>query len=134
MLSQIVDSVNKQYPTRSVKFIDPNPLFNGHRFCEKDVTEPDSSRMDTWLFLPGWGDNSLPNTASAQTATKQEMAAVAAGNKTALPDPSICKNALGAKGGNDWYNRMLCEAAVAVSGAGAGASPAGRRPEAVALM
>ena len=47
MLSQVADSVNRQYPSQRFWFVDPNPIFTGHRFCEIDVTEPDASRLDT---------------------------------------------------------------------------------------
>ena len=113
MLSQIADAVNTQYPSKRVTWVDPNPKYDGHRFCEKDggteVTEPDSSRTDTWLFLSGWPDNSLPGTASAQDAINQEAKAIAAGNQTALPDPNTCGQS------NDWADQILCDTAKAVS-------------------
>jgi lysophospholipase L1-like esterase len=116
MLSQVVDQVNQEYPEQRVVFIDPNPAFNGHRFCEKDgnteVTEPDSSRIDTWLFLSGWPDNSLLDSATASGNEAQELRELQAGNTTALPDPYICNPT--ATGDNDWYDRMLCEMAQAV--------------------
>lgn len=31
-------------------FADINPLFDGHRFCEEGVTEPDSNNPNTWFF------------------------------------------------------------------------------------
>lgn len=105
MLSQVANSVNSQYPSQKVWFVDPNPRYNGHRFCEDGVTEPDDSRSDTWLFLSAWGDNSLPGTASAQDANNAEMSAVAAGNSTGLPDPNTCSSTLGQS--TDWADRMV---------------------------
>ncbi|KIW19587.1 hypothetical protein PV08_00160 [Exophiala spinifera] len=116
MLSQVVDSVNQAYPEQRVWFIDPNPAFNGHRFCEMDgnveVTEPDSSRIDTWLFLSGWIDNALLTAATSSGNEVQELKELQAGNLTALPDPNTCNTA--ATGNKDWYDNMLCEAAQAV--------------------
>ena len=125
MLSQVADSVNAQYPSQRVWFVDPNPAYDGHRFCETDagteVTEPDASRADTWLFLSGWGDNNLPGTESSQDADDQQLNAISAGNDTnlgnaaSLPDPSTCGATNAAAGDNDWYDLMACEAAMAVA-------------------
>jgi hypothetical protein len=80
--------------------------FNGHRFCEQDVNEPDSTRIDTWFFLSGWGDNSLPGMAPAYMGDD----AITSGNTTALPDPSTCDiNA------TDVFDAMTCKTAQAVS-------------------
>ena len=61
MLSQAIDSVNAQYSSPRARFFDPNPAFDGKRFCENhngiDVIEPDLSRMETYFFLAGWKDN-----------------------------------------------------------------------------
>ena len=115
MLRQVVDLVNRSYQGSSGQrewFIDPNPVFDGHRFCEADVIEPDSSRMDNYLFLSGWSDNTLPSTVAETTqAAIAEEAALLAGNQTAL-DLNTC-NFL-ASGDNNWYRHMLCDAAQAV--------------------
>ena len=45
MLSQVANTVNRQNPSQRIWFIDPNPAFEGHHFCEIDagvkVIEPD---------------------------------------------------------------------------------------------
>lgn len=137
MLSQVADSVNRGHGHQRVVFVDPNPAFNGHRFCEVDngveVIEPDSSRTDTWLFLSGWEDNNLPsNTADIDTdtgssifANSEQLWALEAGNGTSLgnrlgnapslPDPNTCNATLAAAGNNDWFDQMLCASAIAVS-------------------
>ncbi|KAM7221386.1 hypothetical protein V8F06_003161 [Rhypophila decipiens] len=46
---------------KKVIFVNYDHLFEGHRFCEEGVTEPDFNRTQTWFFLPGGGDNNLPN-------------------------------------------------------------------------
>lgn len=116
VLSQAVDSVNRAYLEQRVTFIDPNPAFNGHRFCEKDgdteVTEPASSRIDTWFFLSGWPDNALIDKATASGNEVQELDELHAGNLTALPDPNTCSTTN--TGDNDWYDNILCRAAKAV--------------------
>lgn len=117
MLSQVADSVNRSYPSQRVWFIDPNPRFDGHRFCEKDgdteVIEPDQNRMDTWLFLSGRSDNPMPGSEAEQVAD-EELNTVMAGNVTALPDPKSCNAILGQS--TDWTDRLLCETAMVVTG------------------
>ena len=116
MLSQVATSVNAAYPSQRVTFLDPNPSFDGHRFCEKDngkeVTEPDASRSNTWLFLSAWDDNNLPNTATALESANEDLAVFQAGNTTPLPDPNTCSNTT--TGDNDWYDDILCGVAQAV--------------------
>ena len=80
--------------------------FNGHRFCEKDVNEPDSTRIDTWFFLSGWGDNSLPGVTPAYVGDD----AITSGNTTALPDPSTCDT-----NAADIFDAMTCMTAQAFS-------------------
>ena len=109
-LSQIVDSVNSYYRTQRVKFIDPNPAFNGYRWCEQeggqDVHEPKMDRMETWFFLSAWPDNNLPeNMMGAETALMQELSEQEAGNTTALPDPTTCKQELDAVNNQDWAGK-----------------------------
>jgi hypothetical protein len=62
MLAAAVQRVNAEQGPK-VHFIDPNPAFNGHRFCEVDdgeeVIEPNPNRADTWFFLGEWHDNKL---------------------------------------------------------------------------
>ena len=129
-LSQVADSVNSAYQEQHVWFVDPNPFFDGHRFCgvaptsetiggfevntSTEVIEPDSSHLDTWLFLSGWPDNSLPGTEPAQHAKEEDLETVIAGNITALPDPTTCNSTLGQS--TDWADRMLCDTAMAVAG------------------
>ena len=107
-LLQVVGTVNNYYRASRVSFVDPNPAFNNHRWCEEGVYDPDSSRMDTWFFLGSWGDNSLPGDASgASDSDNQQQADQLAGNTTALPDPTTCKQTLQDNGDHDWYGKYI---------------------------
>ena len=106
-LEKIVDSINSYYKTESVIFVDPNPYFNGHRWCEQDngqdVQEPDWNRKDTWFFLSNWDDDNLPGNASAASDfVRQQQVLQLAGNTTALPDPSTCEQTLAKANNSDW--------------------------------
>ena len=118
MLSQVSDAVNQGSPDPRVRFVDINPKFDGHRFCEKDagqeVTKPDKNRMDTWLFLSGWPDNGVPGSESAAESLNEEHDAIVKGNSTAIPYANDCPNNLGKS--TDWADRMLCDTARAVAG------------------
>ena len=110
LLSEIADSVNIYYAsTRRVVFVDPNPAFVGHRWCEDGVYEPDNNRPDTWLFLSSTPDNGLPgNSSSAAASYKQEQSELTAGPSFSLPDPTTCRkslNKLNSLVRNDWYGK-----------------------------
>ena len=111
MLSHAADSVNAFYAnTEKVVFVDPNPAYAGHRWCEDGVYEPDNDRLDTWLFLSGTPDNNLPDDLhSASESYRQEQSEQVAGPNFSLPDPRICKKALTRSKSivsNDWYGKL----------------------------
>merc|ERR1719160_2127934 len=56
-IRQSVDAVNAAFVEPKVLFVDYDHTFEGHRFCEPDVIEPDYSRNETWFFLVGGKDN-----------------------------------------------------------------------------
>lgn len=116
LILSVVTQVNQQYTGTRTVFVDPNPSFDTHRFCEQDngqdVREPDSGRSDTWLFLSAWSDNTLPGDPGALLASEiEEAALLAQGNTTALPDPNTCQ----LSNSTDWADQLLCGTAVAAS-------------------
>ncbi|CAF9936141.1 MAG: hypothetical protein ALECFALPRED_006712 [Alectoria fallacina] len=120
MLSHITNSVNNDYAnTQRVVFVDPNPAYTGHRWCEEGVYEPDNERLDTWLFLSSAPDNNLPdNPLSASESYNQQQSEQVAGPSFALPDPTTCRENLAqfhSNVGTDWYENMLCDIAIAAS-------------------
>lgn len=111
MLSHVVESVNTYYTdSQRVVFIDPNPAFKGHRWCEEGVYEPDNDRLDTWLFLSSSHDNSLPDhPLGAVESFNQEQSQQLAGPKFSLPDPTTCREVLKHENsvlGHDWYGML----------------------------
>lgn len=108
MLSRVVESVNIPYTkSQKVVFIDPNPAYKGHRWCEEGVYEPENDRLDTWLFLSSSPDNNLPDHPhGAIESYKQEQLQQLAGPSFPLPDTTTCREALTHKNSvldNDWY-------------------------------
>lgn len=54
-LNKLTSDMNSKLQTivesnPGVRFADINPLFDGHRFCEEEVTEPDSNNPNIWFF------------------------------------------------------------------------------------
>ena len=110
MLGRIADSVNTYYvEAQKVVFVDPNPAYTGHRWCEDGVYEPDNDRLDTWLFLSSSPDNNLPvKPSGALDSYNYELSQQLAGPNSSLPDPSTCREALANSNsvvGSDWYGR-----------------------------
>lgn len=56
-IEQSIDSINDDFLIPRVFFVDYDAEFDGHRFCEPGVLEPDYARNDTWFFLVGGQDN-----------------------------------------------------------------------------
>ncbi|GAB7355906.1 hypothetical protein MBLNU459_g6551t1 [Dothideomycetes sp. NU459] len=88
-LNVIISNVNKDFLEPRVLFADPNPAFDGHRFCEEGITEPDPNNQDNWLFLASWPDNSLPGTDSAALSAASEAAQSSLSGQS-IPDAATC--------------------------------------------
>ncbi|KAM0451020.1 hypothetical protein ACHAPV_010276 [Trichoderma viride] len=56
-----VDAINAAFAEPRVLFVDYDDAFEGHRFCEPNVVEPDYARNETWFFLVGGLDNAPPH-------------------------------------------------------------------------
>ena len=110
MLNRITDSVNSNYAdAQKVVFVDPNPAYAGHRWCEEGVYEPDNDRLDTWLFLSSSPDNNLPdNPRGALESYEHEMSQQLAGPNFSLPDPTTCRESptnSNSAVDSDWYGK-----------------------------
>ena len=108
MIRETVDAVNGdlELPSPTVTFIDPNPTFNDHRFCEEGVTEPDSYRRDTWFFLNVWDDFPIGDEAAAadvkdQTAEGQQLGDLS----KLLPNATTCRQDLIDAKDSDWNSK-----------------------------
>jgi hypothetical protein len=103
-LKIIIDNVNKDFSDPRVIFADPNPTFEGHRFCEPGITEPDPDNANNWFFLASWDDDSLPGTTTKGASIASELLEKAEQNWS-IPDTETCAST------NDWAELMLCELA-----------------------
>lgn len=96
-----VAKINSRFTKARVLFVDYDEEFDGHRFCEPGVTEPDFQRNDTWFFLVGGPDNARNETrarGSPQTATISPH--------SELVDPQTCLPP--AQRSGDWGMLALC--------------------------
>jgi SAGA-associated factor 73 len=105
-----IDSVNAGFATPKVFFVDYDARFEGHRFCEEGVIEPDYQRNDTWFFLVGGLDN-------AETSEEEDEIAAYGALRTPMPqdsplvDPDTCLEVALASG--DWGEMAVCYMAMA---------------------
>ncbi|ERS99930.1 hypothetical protein HMPREF1624_03299 [Sporothrix schenckii ATCC 58251] len=125
-LKAIVDSVNARYGnTPHVLFVDYDDAFEGHRFCEPGVVEPDYKRDATWFFLVGGTDNGADvpddgpdkgkggkngeNGKKGKKGTKEALplSAPTVDPDSYLVDPLRCRGPADARG--DWGERALCD-------------------------
>lgn len=99
-----VEAVNAEFSVPKVMFVDYDAEFEGHRFCEPGVIEPDYSRNETWFFLVGGADN-----ADGSAAEQHELLPLA----SPLTDPQVCLEL--AERSKDWGELALCMMARAVA-------------------
>ncbi|KAK5988770.1 Lipase 1-like protein [Cladobotryum mycophilum] len=104
-----VDSMNAAFTEPRVLFIDYDDAFDGHRFCEAGVIEPDYLRNETWFFLVGGIDNGL----DISPSILETRHAVPLPPTSSLVDPEVCLEPSRRSG--DWGERALCMMAMAAS-------------------
>lgn len=92
-----VNTINDAFSDPRVFFVDYDADFEGHRFCEPNVTEPDYTRNETWFFLVGGNDNSNDQANESPVILAPE---------SSLIDPDSCLEPATRSG--DWGELALC--------------------------
>ncbi|KAI0435185.1 SGNH hydrolase [Xylaria sp. FL1042] len=105
-LRKTINAINNGFTEDKVIFVDYDAAFDGHRFCERNVTEPDYERTDTWFFLVGGPDNARNGTKPQRIAHAESLSPV-----SPLVDPHSCLGP--AKRSGDWGMLALCYMAMA---------------------
>jgi hypothetical protein len=107
-----IADLNAKFSKPKAFFVDYDAEFEGHRFCEPDVKEPDYNRTDTWFFLVGGPDHNYtaPHSTSLEarrpTFPTQLLPAL-----SPLVDPTTCLERAQRRG--DWGELALCYMAMA---------------------
>jgi hypothetical protein len=101
-----VDAINAAFAEPRVLFVDYDEAFEGHRFCEPGVVEPDYARNETWFFLVGGLDN---NPSAEKSVLVAEDALLPPDSP--LIDPENCLDPAQTSG--DWGELALCMMAMA---------------------
>ncbi|KAL7808431.1 SGNH hydrolase [Trichoderma gracile] len=101
-----VDAINAAFAEPRVLFVDYDDAFEGHRFCEPGVVEPDYARNETWFFLVGGLDN---NPEAEKPVLGAEDALLPP--YSPLVDPGNCLEP--AQESGDWGELALCMMAMA---------------------
>lgn len=96
-----VAKINTHFVKTKVRFVDYDKEFDGHRFCEPGVQEPDYARDDTYFFLVGGQDNAKNETRASQNAPTATISP-----RSELVDPQTCLEP--AQRSGDWGRLALC--------------------------
>ncbi|KAJ6439998.1 esterase [Purpureocillium lavendulum] len=104
-----VDAINAGFTKPRVMFVDYDDAFEGHRFCEHNITEPDYGRNNTWFFLVGGQDNSATNRSLSSAAASSHATKLSPSSP--LVDHQNCLES--AKKSGDWGELALCLMAMA---------------------
>ncbi|RYO76464.1 hypothetical protein DL766_006402 [Monosporascus sp. MC13-8B] len=105
-IKSAVNRVNSKFTKDRVLFVDYDSEFEGHRFCEENVIEPDYNRNDTFFFLVGGRDHARNGTQLKQSTVVETLPPT-----SALVDPSSCLRP--ARRSGDWGELALCYMAMA---------------------
>ncbi|OTB04954.1 hypothetical protein M426DRAFT_11045 [Hypoxylon sp. CI-4A] len=105
-IRKTVEQINSKFTKDKVIFVDYDEEFDGHRFCEEGVKEPDYGRMDTWFFLVGGQDNARDG---AQSKHASDLDTLPPSSR--LVDPWSCLEP--AQRSGDWGELALCYMAMA---------------------
>ncbi|KAH6647290.1 SGNH hydrolase-type esterase domain-containing protein [Truncatella angustata] len=104
-IENTVAKINSQFVKTKVLFVNYDTNFEGHRFCEPGVQEPDYQRDDTYFFLVGGPDN-----ARNETQAKQATQSATVPPHSELVDPHTCLEP--AQRSGDWGKLALCYMAI----------------------
>ncbi|KAJ3563407.1 hypothetical protein NPX13_g8210 [Xylaria arbuscula] len=106
-LRKTIEIINRSFTQDRLIFVDYDAAFDGHRFCEPNVTEPDYERLDTWFFLVGGPDNAGNGTTENQRVSDAKSLSPI----SPLTDPLLCLEP--ARRSGDWGKLALCYMAIA---------------------
>jgi len=70
MLNHVIRSTSE---AAGAEYVDIDEMFEGHRFCEDGVSEPDNSRLDTWFFNLGCDDSHAGESEASHHPSSQEI-------------------------------------------------------------
>ncbi|KAK3375383.1 SGNH hydrolase-type esterase domain-containing protein [Podospora didyma] len=98
-----IEEINGRFARPKVFFVDYDSEFDGHRFCEPGVQEPDYMSTNTWFFLPAGLDNARDVAPVVETDT------ISPGSP--LVDPETCLAE--AERSGDWGAKVVCYMAMA---------------------
>ncbi|KAK0710979.1 SGNH hydrolase-type esterase domain-containing protein [Lasiosphaeris hirsuta] len=104
-IRRAVEGVNAEFVRPRVVFVDYDAAFEGHRFCEVGVEEPDYQRNETWFFFPGGPDNGAGGNGTGG-GVEETLAP-----DSPLVSPKTCLPA--AEKSRDWGELALCYMAMA---------------------
>ncbi|KHO00864.1 esterase [Metarhizium album ARSEF 1941] len=101
-IKRSITAINADFTEPRVMFVDYDDAFEGHRFCEANVTEPDYSRNETWFFLVGGKDNHRGFQSQLAGPDQGELLSPS----SPLIDPDTCLGP--AQKSGDWGELALC--------------------------
>ncbi|KAG5950115.1 hypothetical protein E4U53_005472 [Claviceps sorghi] len=110
-IRQSVNSINMAFAPPRVFFVDYDIAFDGHRFCEPNVIEPDYTRNSTWFFLVGGPDNAEEDLKARSAVVPSKYNRLLTSGSD-LADPDTCL--VPAEKSGDWGQLAVCLMAMAL--------------------
>ncbi|GFF57063.1 mutanase [Aspergillus udagawae] len=110
VIESAVQDANSELGSTKIHYVDVQPNFDRHRWCEQGTHEPDASAPNTYFFLSGWSDLPVDNNA----VTSSDSADISSLMQTGinLPEATTCQQMIGSD--PDPYETFLCLASIAI--------------------
>ncbi|RAK85657.1 hypothetical protein BO79DRAFT_231314 [Aspergillus costaricaensis CBS 115574] len=96
--SNAITDANNRRESMNIAYADVDARFEGHRWCEGGVKEPDATYPSTFFFLSGWSD--ITEEGAIQQASSDDesdyISSLQGQTTLPLPDGHTCNTTLGA--------------------------------------
>ncbi|KAL5337942.1 hypothetical protein BJX70DRAFT_399210 [Aspergillus crustosus] len=115
VISQTIEAANTELGRERIHFVDLQEAFNGDRWCEPAIREPDPDGA-SYFFLPRWKDVAGASGATVYSRDLEigaDIQELFDHGRLPLPDAANCENSLGPN--PDPYEEFMCEVAVGIA-------------------
>ncbi|KAL4963336.1 uncharacterized protein BDV14DRAFT_201962 [Aspergillus stella-maris] len=112
LISNSIRAANAEIGKERIHYVNMQPWFDGHRWCEEgNFHEPDPNGK-SWFFLSAWPDTTRDASATVNTedTDAEEIRSLIDAGKLPLSDASACKDQLGS--GANPADVFMCDVAI----------------------
>ncbi|KAL4951226.1 SGNH hydrolase-type esterase domain-containing protein [Aspergillus filifer] len=96
VISNSIQAANAEIGKERIHYVNMQPCFDGHRWCEESNSHEPDPNGKSWFFLSAWPDTTRDVSATVNTkdTDAEEIRKVIDAGKLPLPDGNSCKDQL----------------------------------------